>query len=40
MYYNFVDGPLNVEWINEETISINNMELNIREDSYDFRKEK
>lgn len=39
IYYNFVDGPLNVEWVDEETLAINNMVLTIHEDSYDFRKE-
>lgn len=39
IYYNFVDGPLQVEWISREKISINNLELNIHEDSYDMRNE-
>ena len=28
-----------IEWINEHVVSINGMELDVREDTYDFRKD-
>lgn len=40
IYYNFVDGPVTVEWVDEETLVINSLVLTIHEDKYDFRKEK
>lgn len=40
IYYNFVDGPLHILWINENTIKIENKTLNVKKDTYDFRKDK
>ncbi|WP_157886530.1 DUF5412 family protein [Planococcus versutus] len=40
IYYNFVDGPVTVEWVDEETLVTNNLVLTIHEDKYDFQKEK
>lgn len=33
-----IDG-VNIEWLNDHTVSINGRKLDVRSDSYDFRKE-
>lgn len=38
-YYNFVDGPLNIEWIEQDTIKIENKILNVKTETYDFRSD-
>lgn len=39
IYYNFVDGPLDVNWIDGETVKIESKILNVEKDTYDYRKE-
>ncbi|MBP0723689.1 hypothetical protein J5Y03_00645 [Bacillus sp. RG28] len=40
IYYNFVEGPLNIEWIDNDTIKIENKILNVEKETYDFRNDK
>lgn len=38
VYYNYPADNVEIEWINNEIIRINEIELNVLKDSYDWRK--
>ncbi|WP_433596436.1 DUF5412 family protein [Lysinibacillus xylanilyticus] len=40
IYYNFVDGPLHMSWIDENTIKIENKTLDVKKETYDMRRDK
>ncbi|GLC89605.1 DUF5412 domain-containing protein [Lysinibacillus piscis] len=39
IYYNYVNGPLGIAWLDEVKIQIEGKVLDIRKDTYDFRKD-
>ena len=39
IYWNYRESTAEIDWIDEHTISINGVKLDVRKDVYDFRKE-
>lgn len=39
IYYSYVDGPIHIEWIEEDRIKIENKLFYVEKDKYDFRND-
>lgn len=40
IYYNYRENEVTMKWIDEDTVQINDIELNIHKEKYDWRKER
>lgn len=39
IYWNYREETANVKWLDDDTVIINNHKLNVKTDTYDFRKD-